>query len=224
MSDIETTTGLPTEEGCAGRTEKAKAALGQAGQAIKQEAQSFANVAQERARAEAQKHTDTATRTLGDFANAVRKAGDELGAADQTPAARLVRQAADGLESLSRNLSGKQPEDLLNDVRSFARSHPAAFIGGAVLVGVALGRFVRASETGAATSLGEFAGGATAYPEADTQPVMVGGEATGDEALALAEEDGFDGPAELSGAQASGIESSVQDDLGDLKPSTGPER
>jgi len=97
-------------------------------------------------------------------------------------------------------------------VRGFARSHPAAFIGGAVLVGVALGRFIRASETASPLA---GAAGADPYPEADTQPVMVGGESLGDETLSLAEEDGFDGPAEAGG----GIESGLADDLGDLRPS-----
>jgi len=97
-------------------------------------------------------------------------------------------------------------------VRGFARSHPAAFIGGAVLVGVALGRFIRASE---ADSPLAGATGGDPYAAGDTQPLMVGGESLGDETLSLAEEDGFDGPAEGGG----GIESSIADDLGDLRPS-----
>ena len=69
-----------------------------------------------------------------DEQHAIRRAGDELAASDQSPASRLVRQAADGLENFSRSLSDKQPEDLLNSVRDFGRRNPMAFIGGAVLV------------------------------------------------------------------------------------------
>jgi len=145
MTDLETgTSGL---DGMARRTEKAKEIVGQAGHVLKAEAQSFASAAQDRVRAEAQKGAQVGARTLGDFANAVRKAGDELSQADQSPASHLVRQAADGLESLSRNLADKDPGDILNSVRDFGRRNPAAFIGGAVLVGLALGRFARASET-----------------------------------------------------------------------------
>lgn len=141
MSDLDTgAAGTPS------RKTQAKELVGQAGQAIKAEAQSFASVAQDRVRAEAQKGTQAGAKTLGDFANAVRRAGDELAGADQSPASRLVQQAADGLESLSRNLADKEPGDLLNAVRDFGRRNPAAFIGGAVLVGLALGRFARASE------------------------------------------------------------------------------
>jgi hypothetical protein len=222
MSDIETTTtGTDvTEASSGGRMDQAKSVIGQAGQALKDEAQSFAAAAQERARAEAQRRTETTTRTLGDFANAIRRAGDELGQADQGPAARLVRQAADGLENISRNLAGKQPEDLLNDVRSFARRNPAAFIGGAVLVGVALGRFVRSSQSSATQQLpfGDDIGG-EAYPTAETA-AYAGNEATGSEALGLAEEDGFDGEPEFAGSKATGENASaLGDDLGDLEAS-----
>lgn len=142
-------------QGAASRTEKAKEIVGQAGHALKAEAQSFASVAQDRVRAEAQRGTQAGAKTLGDFANAVRRAGDELSQADQSPASRLVRQAADGLESLSRNLADKDPGDLLNAARDFGRKNPAAFIGGAVIVGLALGRFARASDGDRATLLGD---------------------------------------------------------------------
>ena len=147
MTDLET--GAIGGEAANSRKEKAKEIVGQAGHALKAEAQSFASAAQDRVRTEAQKGTQAGAKTLGDFANAVRRAGDELSQSDQSPASRLVRQAADGLESLSRNLADKDPGDLLNSVRDFGRRNPAAFIGGAVLVGLALGRFARASEGGA---------------------------------------------------------------------------
>ncbi len=150
MTDLDS--GTLGAEGVARRTDKAKELVGQAGHVLKAEAQSFASVAQDRVRAETMKGAQVGARTLGDFANAVRRAGDELADADQSPASRLVRQAADGLESLSRNLADKEPGDILNSVRDFGRRNPAAFIGGAVLVGLALGRFARAAEDPETTS------------------------------------------------------------------------
>lgn len=164
MTDINTNT--PT-----GRTGHAKELIGQAGHTLKAEAQSFAHAAQDRVKAEAQRGTQAATKTLGDFANAVRRAGDELEQHDHSPASRLVRQAADGLESLSRNLADKEPGDLVNAVRDFGRRNPAAFIGGAVLVGLALGRFARASEPAHATTFAD-ADMTLAETEAYEPPVM----------------------------------------------------
>jgi hypothetical protein len=188
MSEIET--GLTGTTGASSRTGQAKELIGQAGQTLKAEAQSFASAAQDRVRSEAQKGTQAGAKTLGDFANAVRKAGEELASADQSPASRLVRQAADGLESLSRDLAGKEPGDLLNAVRDFGRRNPAAFIGGAVLAGIAIGRFVRASDK-------------------TSERLRIG-----EEDLGLAEEDAFDGPAEMGAS--GGLAAPIADDLGDL--------
>jgi hypothetical protein len=123
----------------------AKQMLGDAGRAVRQETAQFAGVAKERARGAIDQRKETATRTLGDFADAVRKAGDELTARDQSMASRMVGHAADSLEGLSRTVADKRPEELLDAVRDFGRRNPAAFIGGAVLVGLAIGRFARAS-------------------------------------------------------------------------------
>lgn len=185
MSDIETNTPTTSQS----RKGQARDLIGQAGQTLKSEAQTFAHAAQDRVRHEASRGTQAGAKTLGDFANAVRRAGDDLEQHDQSPASRLVRQAADGLESLSRSLADKEPGDLLNAVRDFGRKNPAAFIGGAVLVGLALGRFARASEPAAATGLAD----------AD---------------LTLAETELYEGP---TVASESGLTAPLADDLGGLQ-------
>jgi hypothetical protein len=98
---------------------------------------------------QASRYADEQKQAVGDhlqeFARAVRQAGDDLGRRDQTMASQLVREAASGLESLSRSVSGSSIRDMIGSVSEFGRANPAAFIGGAVLAGVALGRFARAS-------------------------------------------------------------------------------
>jgi len=116
-----------------------------AAQAVKQEAASFAADAREKAAEKIDARKETASRTLGDFANAVRKAGDELAQSDQSMATRLVRQAADGLENLARSVGEKRPEEMLEAVRDFGRRNPTAFVAGSVLAGIALGRLLRSS-------------------------------------------------------------------------------
>ena len=116
-----------------------------AAQAVKQEAASFAEGAREKAVEKIEQQTEAAGRTLGDFANAVRRAGDELARSDQSMATQLVRQAADGLEGFARSLTDKRPEEMLQAVREFGRRNPTAFIAGSVLAGVAIGRFLRSS-------------------------------------------------------------------------------
>jgi hypothetical protein len=114
---------------------------------VKQEVATFASSVKDKTKDQVEQRKDTATRTVGDFANAVRHAGDELAQHDQSAVGRVVKQAADGLEHLSRTVAEKRPEELLDAVRDFGRSNPTAFIAGSVLLGVALGRFARSSES-----------------------------------------------------------------------------
>ena len=124
-----------------------KELLGAAAGAVKQEVATFASSVQDKAIDKIADRKEGATETLGAFANAIRHAGDELARQDQSVAGRVVKQAADGLEQLSRTVSEKRPEELLDAVREFGRRNPTAFIAGSVLVGVALGRFARSSES-----------------------------------------------------------------------------
>ncbi len=213
MSSIDTTKGL--DDGMASTTTPptAKTLISQAGESLKQEAQTFASAAQEKAKVEVEKHTQTATKTLGDFATAIRRAGDDLAEHDQSLAGRVVKQAADSLEGISRNLADKHPDDLLAAVRDFGRRNPLAFIGGSILLGVAVGRFMRASER----SQVQFADGSgqpwpiseTDAYEADTAYGGTGATMASDLDAPLADDLG-------------GLQPSVEDDLGpDVTDATG---
>ena len=112
---------------------------------IKEGARSLGDEAKERASRLAEDQKAAVTEHLEAFAFAVKRAGEDLSERDHTMAAQFVRQAANGLESLSRSVTAQAFEDVVDSVRNFGRSNPAAFIGGAVLAGLALGRFARAS-------------------------------------------------------------------------------
>lgn len=134
--------GRTDESGSAGSLKDA--ALDAVG-GVKQEAASFAASAQERLSDGADRQMDTAAQGLHVFAGAIRTAAEELAKQDQSVAGSLVKRAADGLEDLSRSLSSKDPEQLLDAVRQFGRDNPVAFAGASVLIGVALGRVARSS-------------------------------------------------------------------------------
>lgn len=112
---------------------------------IKQGAQSLGEQAKEQVVGYAEGGKQAVTQHLDDFAGAIRTASDELSKHDQTMASHLVRQAAGGLEGLSRAVNGASIGDMVDSVRGFGRRNPAAFIGGSILLGLALGRFVRSS-------------------------------------------------------------------------------
>ncbi len=119
--------------------------LSKAGETIKHEAASLSEAAKYGLREQAEQLSGTAAESLTAFAEAVKKAGDELKQGDQTFAARLMGEAAGGLQSLSRSLSSASVEDVFHSVRDFGKSNPTAFLAGSVLAGIALGRFARSS-------------------------------------------------------------------------------
>ena len=140
------TSGLGAVQDTVARAKEEAARLSsEAARQAKAQARSLGEEAKERAARYAEGGKEAVTEHLDAFAQAIRKAGDELSERDQTMAAQVVRQAARGLEGLSRSVGGTTLEDVIDSVRRFGRSHPAAFIGGAVLAGLALGRFVRSS-------------------------------------------------------------------------------
>jgi hypothetical protein len=74
----------------------------------------------------------------------------------------VVRQASDRLHDVAAWLSKREPGDLVNEVRSWARQHPGAFLFGAAVAGVVAGRLTsgavaaaRESSSGQATT-GEY--------------------------------------------------------------------
>lgn len=118
----------------------------------KMSARSAAEAAKKRAAEFADEQKSTVSDSLQQFASAIEKAGEELARQDQTLAAGIVRQAGDGLGSFSRSINSSSISEIVDSVRRFGRDNPAAFIGGAVLAGLALGRFAQASSGGQQTS------------------------------------------------------------------------
>jgi len=122
-----------------------KEQVGAARKRVRGEAAQFAATARQKAAGAVEQRQHQVTGAIGDFANAIRRASDDLTEHNQGMAAQLVTRAADGLEGVSRSLDNKTPGEMLNAVRDFGRRHPVAFIGGAALLGLAIGRFVRSS-------------------------------------------------------------------------------
>ena len=127
--------------------------LGEVKQSVKEEASQMAADAKTRAAETVAEKQQAVGGALQTFADAVRTASDQLGEREQTQASNLIRQAADGLEGLARNVSDKSPQEMLAAARTFGRSNPTALLIGSVVAGVALGRFFRSSSD-AGTSAG----------------------------------------------------------------------
>lgn len=63
--------------------------------------------------------------------------------ADSGTASGLVSQAAGQVDQVARWLDGREPGDLLQEVRRYARRNPGTFLAGAALLGLIGGRLTR---------------------------------------------------------------------------------
>jgi hypothetical protein len=75
--------------------------------------------------------------------------GDDLGRMAESGsglAGDLAHELADRAQSLSRHLDGREPSELLDDVRRFARRRPGTFLLGALAAGVVVGRLARGTK------------------------------------------------------------------------------
>ena len=71
---------------------------------------------------------------------------------EQGLAADLAREAAQRTDALASWLDGREPGELLEEVRSFARERPGAFLGIAAAAGVLAGRLGRGLKEGPPTA------------------------------------------------------------------------
>ena len=84
----------------------------------------------------------------------IRTFSDDLdGMAEQRSgmASDAAREVASRVRSFGQQLDGREPTELLDDLRSFARRRPGMFLAGSVIAGVVVGRFLRGARDAAQT-------------------------------------------------------------------------
>jgi polyhydroxyalkanoate synthesis regulator phasin len=87
-------------------------------------------------------------------ARSLRSIADELGSMAQSgdqsgPAAEVVRQAAGTMRGLADWVGQREPGDLLDELRRFARQRPGVYLLGAAAAGVLAGRLTRGASASA---------------------------------------------------------------------------
>ncbi|MEZ5866295.1 MAG: hypothetical protein R3D25_20265 [Geminicoccaceae bacterium] len=130
-------------------TATAREHVERAGEELRARASHAIETAGESLVAESTAAKDTTASELSRTARALHSAAGDLDAGgpgqSQVPQS-LLREAANGLDELARSLHGRSVGEMVGDLSAFGRQNPVAFMGGAALVGFALGRFARASE------------------------------------------------------------------------------
>ncbi|GAB2677005.1 hypothetical protein [Thalassiella azotivora] len=187
-----------TSQGAASTTDAAKESASQVKDTATAEAQHVAGTAGEEARkvveevqhqardllGELRTQVGDQTRTQKDrIAQALAEFTDELDAMIEAGgrsgiASELARQVSSRAGDLRSALEGREPGDVLDDVRRLARRRPGTFLLGAVTAGVLAGRLTRGGvqahrdEDGTGTTAG--ADGTLPVPRPDTAPATTG--------------------------------------------------
>lgn len=110
---------------------------------------------------------DRAVQGLGDVAEALRHTGEHLRSQDKTELTDYIARAADRVEAASGYFQNKDFGQIMGDVERFARREPALFLGGAFVVGLVGGRFLKSSGSQASVSQPEFGQGGPPRTEPD---------------------------------------------------------
>lgn len=125
--------------------DQAREKVGEAAEQAKEKAHSLAGQTQDRIREQVGERSTQAGERVGSTAQDIRAVGSELRNQGKEGPAKLAEQTADRIDRAGTYLRDSDADRILNDVEDFGRSRPWAMLAGAVVVGFAAARFLKAS-------------------------------------------------------------------------------
>jgi vacuolar-type H+-ATPase subunit E/Vma4 len=137
---------------------------------LKRQAEETAHGMRDRARSIADEQKHAAVGRVEGIAHALRTASDDLREQGQPMIADYSRYAAEGLESMAQSLDQRDLDDFVEGVENFARERPVVFLGGAMVAGFALARFMKSSSARRYRRTAAERGAATAGRAASPTP------------------------------------------------------
>lgn len=99
---------------------------------------------QQRVTSRVDEQKNRAAAGLGGIADVIRNASDELRAENEALAS-YVDMASDQMRRFADHIRERGASEMIDDVNRFARRNPALFIGGALLVGLGVARFLKST-------------------------------------------------------------------------------
>lgn len=143
----------PTETQSTVQQVKEKA--GETVEQVQQKAKELAGQAQTQAKSMATTRKDQAVEGLSQVAEAIRATGNELRYQDHSAVAQYSEQVAEQVDRVAQYLGNRDINQLLAEAEDFARRQPQLFLGGAFMVGLLVGRFIKSSRERADFDQGE---------------------------------------------------------------------
>jgi gas vesicle protein len=132
----------------------------------KDQAKDVANQARDHVQQLVGQQKDQAANRLGSLAEALREAGRKLNEGQQAgDFGQYADRAAGQVERLSKYLKENDLSGFVRDTETFARRRPEVFLGGTLIAGLMLARFLKASTPDQGRSSGYDGGLRTGYPQ-----------------------------------------------------------
>jgi hypothetical protein len=146
----------------------------QVAQETQRQARDLVDQGRTQLRQQAVSQQQKAAQGLTGLAQQLRGMADGTAQGAPGPAADLLQQASGYIEQFADRLQNREPAELLDEVRSFARRKPGVFLLGAAAAGILAGRLtsgVKAAHTGSGPSGTEAVGRTgTGYNYVDPAP------------------------------------------------------
>lgn len=162
------TFGQPQNQGDQGVTQQAKDQAKNLAHEAKDQTVKVAEQARDHVQNLVSEQKDQAANRLGSLAGALREAGRKLNEGEQGgDFGRYADRAAQQMDRLSTYLRDNDLHGFVRDTENFARRRPEVFLGGALLAGLALARFLKASSPNRGFD-GYEGGNWTGYPQSAT--------------------------------------------------------
>lgn len=125
--------------------EQVREKAGELGEQVCAQTSQLAGQAQEKVKSALEGQKGKRLEELSGIADAVRQTGQTLRDQQKEGIAHYAERAADQIERVVDYVDARDVGELLNDAERFARRHPEAFIGGAFMLGLMAGRFLKSS-------------------------------------------------------------------------------
>ena len=133
-------------------TEQAKQRSQQVAQQTQQKAGQLAEQTRQQVKSRLATQKDQAAERLTPIKTALQDTGQQLRNQNQGSVAEYADKAAEQVERFSGYLRESDVDEIIDEVRNFARSRPALFLGGAAALGFFGTRFLKSSsEDGGST-------------------------------------------------------------------------
>jgi len=123
----------------------AKTQASQLAEQAKTQASALAAQATDKVKEQIGTHKDNAASSLTAISDAIRMSADSLSESGQAPIANVVTSLATQVDGLTGYLRDKDVDQIASEVVDYAKKNPQVFVGGALLLGIALGRFIKSS-------------------------------------------------------------------------------